>query len=195
MAHWSGPRSVSAPEHKTEAATLAPVPSDTEPAGGRGGYRPREVRSRGEAVGRYIIVGEVGSGGMGVVYAAYDPELDRRVALKLLHRHTSRNRKNARARFVREAKSMARLSHPNVITVFDVGSEDDEVFVAMEFIEGRTLADWLDEGTHPWREVVERFEEAGRGLAAAHAAKIVHRDFKPTLFPYTTLFRYRKSVV
>ena len=121
----------------------------------------------------------VGAGGMGVVYAAYDPELDRKVALKLLRADATRNRAQARRRFVREAKAMAQLAHPNVITVHDAGTVDDEAFLAMEFVDGKTLAEWLEGDPKPWEELVEVFVQAGRGLAAAHDANIVHRDFKP----------------
>ncbi|MEM6991923.1 MAG: serine/threonine-protein kinase, partial [Myxococcota bacterium] len=127
-----------------------------------------------------MIVSSVGIGGMGVVYAAYDPELDRKVALKLLRGDVIRNRNTARTRFVREAKAMARLTQPNVITVFDAGSDDDDdVFLAMEYVQGETLGSWVRRGQRPWQEVVDKFVKAGRGLAAAHDAMIIHRDFKP----------------
>ncbi|MEM6292712.1 MAG: protein kinase [Myxococcota bacterium] len=140
---------------------------------------PRLQLERGASVGRYVILDLVGEGGMGVVYAAYDPELDRKLALKLL-RTASRDRRaeRRRLRLIREAQAMARLSHANVITVHDVGTIDDQVFVAMEFIEGCSLAEWIRRG-HDWRHVVDVFVQAGEGLAAAHAAGLVHRDFKP----------------
>jgi tetratricopeptide (TPR) repeat protein len=112
------------------------------------------------------------------VYAAYDPDLDRKVALKLLHSDGQSDAEAARARLLREAQAMARVSHPNVIPVFDVGVWGDQVFLAMELADGGTLSDWL-EGERSWREVLERFLEAGRGLLAAHEAGLVHRDFKP----------------
>ncbi|MBL8969342.1 MAG: serine/threonine protein kinase, partial [Myxococcales bacterium] len=115
----------------------------------------------------------------GVVYAAYDPELDRRIAVKLVRTRQQRGAARARARLVREAQAMARLTHPNVAVVHDVGTHEDDVFVAMEFIRGETLQAWLRERPRGWREVVEVFVQAGRGLAAAHAAGLVHRDFKP----------------
>jgi eukaryotic-like serine/threonine-protein kinase len=139
-----------------------------------------EVRRQGQQVGRYMLLKAVGQGGMGVVYAAYDPELDRKVALKLLHPGGRRwDRAQARARLQREAQAMARISHPHVIPVFDVGTHQDQVFVAMEFVEGGTLSDWLKKGEHTWREVLALFLQAGEGLAEAHAAGLVHRDFKP----------------
>jgi tetratricopeptide (TPR) repeat protein/predicted Ser/Thr protein kinase len=131
----------------------------------------------GASVGRYRVLEIVGVGGMGVVYAAYDPELDRRIALKLL-RGTGPTSDERRVRLVREAQAMARLAHPNVITVHDVGTHGDDVFVAMEFVQGRTLSAWLS-SDRPWSEIARVFAAAGRGLQAAHAAGIVHRDFKP----------------
>jgi serine/threonine protein kinase len=134
---------------------------------------------RGDRLGRYVIIDLLGSGGMGVVYTAYDPDLDRRVALKLLRPDRGPSwGETGRLRLLREAQAIARLSHPNVIAVYDAGSFGDQVFVAMEFIEGGTLRQWLEERP-PWREVLDRFLLAGRGLAAAHAAGLVHRDFKP----------------
>ncbi|MFL6197021.1 MAG: serine/threonine-protein kinase, partial [Thermoanaerobaculia bacterium] len=135
---------------------------------------------RGRAIGRYVILDRVGSGGMGVVYAAYDPELDRRIALKFLRLdRAARDPEAARLRLLREAQAIARLSHPNVVSVYDAGSFGAQVFVAMELVPGRTLRQWLQEAKPSWREVLDRFRLAGRGLAAAHAAGLVHRDFKP----------------
>src|SRR3712207_379466 len=103
---------------------------------------------------------------MGVVYAAHDPELDRRVALKLL-RPEGRHLEELRRRLLREAQALARLSHPNVVAVHDVGMREDGVFLAMELVEGTTLAEWLKQ-PRSWK-VLRVFREAGRGLAAAHA--------------------------
>ncbi|MCP3102477.1 serine/threonine-protein kinase [Myxococcus sp. K15C18031901] len=130
-------------------------------------------------VGRYLLLKQLGEGGMGVVYAAYDPDLDRKVALKLLHPGKQHDAEDARARLLREAQAMARVSHPNVIPVFDVGMWGDQVFVAMELVDGGTLSSWLKSGQRSWREILERYIAAGRGLEAAHAAGLVHRDFKP----------------
>ncbi|QSQ19136.1 serine/threonine protein kinase [Pyxidicoccus parkwayensis] len=132
----------------------------------------------GARVGRYVLLRRVGEGGMGVVFAAYDPDLDREVALKLLKPGAVANAE-ARGRLVREAQALARLSHPNVVTVHDVGLDGDTVFLAMELVRGRTLRHWLAEAPRPWREVLARFLQAGQGLAAAHAVGLVHRDFKP----------------
>jgi len=136
---------------------------------------------RGAVVGRYLLIEPVGRGGMGVVYAAYDPKLDRRVALKLLPAgHAPEEEPDARERLLREAQAMARVSHPNVTALHDFGTFGDQVFLAMELVEGVTLRLWLQ--THKqrrWREVLKVMIQAGQGLAAAHAAGLVHRDFKP----------------
>jgi tetratricopeptide (TPR) repeat protein len=135
----------------------------------------------GEVLGRYVVLYRLGTGGMGVVYAAYDPELDRKVALKLLRRGSKnpKRRRRARQRLLREARAMARLSHPNVITVHDVAVYGGRVFMAMEHIEGVTLARGLAGDGMPWPKVLEVMIKAGRGLVAAHDAGLVHRDFKP----------------
>jgi len=133
----------------------------------------------GAEVGRYRVLDCVGVGGMGVVYAAYDPVLDRRVALKLLRgTKDARGSQGRNARLLREAQALAKLTHPNVITVHDVGTWEAQVFVAMEYVEGSTLKEWL-RTRRAWPELRDVFVAAGRGLAAAHAAGLVHRDFKP----------------
>jgi tetratricopeptide (TPR) repeat protein/predicted Ser/Thr protein kinase len=133
----------------------------------------------GSRLGRYIILEQIGKGGMGLVYAAYDPQLNRKIAVKLLRADVLGTAIGvARARLLQEAQALAQVSHPNVVAVHDVGTTGLEVFIAMDFIEGVTLADWLRE-RHAWREVLRIFLEAGEGLAAAHAKGIVHRDFKP----------------
>ncbi len=141
---------------------------------------PSPTLARGSALGRYIVLAKVGQGGMGVVYAGYDPELDRKVAIKLLHPTADdASETQGRARLVREAQSLARLQHPEVLTVHDVGEHDGRVFVAMEFVEGRTLRTWLREAPRAWRDVLAVFVAASRGLLAAHEKGLVHRDFKP----------------
>jgi tetratricopeptide (TPR) repeat protein/tRNA A-37 threonylcarbamoyl transferase component Bud32 len=132
---------------------------------------------RGDVVGRYVVLEEIGRGAMGVVFAAYDPELDRKIALKLMA--VGSRREGSSVRLLREAQAMARLSHPNVITVHDVGTADGDVFIAMEWIEGGSLRSYLAASQRRWDEIVRRFIEAGEGLAAAHRQGIVHRDFKP----------------
>ncbi len=140
----------------------------------------REMLPPGHKVGRFTLLTRLGVGAMGVVYAAYDPELDRRIAVKLLRTREGNGAARAQARLLREAQAMARLTHPNVAVVHDVGTHEGDVFVAMEFIRGDTLQTWLRKAPRKWPEVVEVFVQAGRGLAAAHAAGLVHRDFKPT---------------
>src|SRR5579884_3461145 len=137
-----------------------------------------EPLARGASIGRYVVLGLLGRGGMGEVYAAFDPDLDRKIAVKLL-RARGANTADGRTRLLREAQAIARLSHPNVVVVFDVGTFRDSVFIAMEFVEGNTLGYWLEAAPRRWREVLDVFLAAGRGLAAAHAAGLVHRDFKP----------------
>ncbi|MCH9685126.1 MAG: tetratricopeptide repeat protein [Deltaproteobacteria bacterium] len=140
-----------------------------------------ELLDSGAKVGRYTVLERVGSGGMGVVYAAFDPELDRKVALKVMHQRndSSVHTTGGRERLLREAQAMAKLTHPNVITVHDVGTFDGRVFIAMEFVDGPTVRAWLDQGAREWADIIEVFVKAGRGLASAHATGLVHRDFKP----------------
>ncbi len=140
----------------------------------------QRVLGAGARVGRYVVVEALGAGGMGVVYAARDPELNRKIALKLLHGYGPGTLGSAgQERLLAEARAMAGLSHPNVITVHDVGALGDDVFVAMELVEGPTLKGWLAEKSRSVREVLAIFVAAGRGLAAAHRVGLVHRDFKP----------------
>ena len=152
----------------SRAALLDRVGSPSTSAASSAGD-PREI-------GRYMVIARLGAGGMGVVYRAYDPDLDRRVAIKVLRGHSTAD---ARTRLVREAQAMAKLSHPNVVQVFDVGVVGDQVFVAMDYVDGQDLGAWIEEGAHPWEEVVDVLVQAGAGLAAAHAVGLVHRDFKP----------------
>ncbi len=135
-------------------------------------------------LGRYSLLRKLGEGGMGVVYSAYDEELDRRVAIKLL-RVQAGSDGSAASRMLREAQLMAKLSHPNVVQAYDVGVLSGKVFLAMEFVQGPTLREWLHGSPEsprpprPWPEVLAMYIQAGQGLAAAHAAGLVHRDFKP----------------
>ena len=138
---------------------------------------PAPARATPERAGRYLIIEEIGSGAMGTVYAAYDPQLDRKIALKLLRPERGADREFC-ARMLREAQALAKLSHPHVVAVYDAGTFGDQVFIAMDFIQGTSLRQWLG-ARRPWREIVDMFLQAGRGLAAAHAAGLVHRDFKP----------------
>ncbi len=135
----------------------------------------------GTRIGRYVVLRKLGSGGMGVVYAAFDEELDRRVALKFLQAEMrgSLGSGAAMLRLQREAQVMAKLSHPNVVAVFDVGTFEGQVFLAMELVDGLNLRSWLEAKPRSAREIVAAYLQAGRGLEAAHAAGILHRDFKP----------------
>jgi tetratricopeptide (TPR) repeat protein len=128
-------------------------------------------------IGRFVLLSRLGMGGMGVVYLAYDDQLDRAIALKLVRSSSAGS--EGQARLLREAQAMARLSHPNVVNVYEVGLWEERVFVAMELVRGPTLRKWLAERPRPPAEVIEIFVQAGRGLAAAHDQGIVHRDFKP----------------
>jgi tetratricopeptide (TPR) repeat protein/predicted Ser/Thr protein kinase len=127
-------------------------------------------------LGHYVLLSKLGQGGMGLVYAAYDERLDRKVALKLLH---SAGDPKARKRLLREAQSMARLSHPNVAQVYEIATDGQLTFIVMEFINGQTLRAWLNGKRRSQRSILDVFMAAGRGLAAAHAQGLVHRDFKP----------------
>jgi tetratricopeptide (TPR) repeat protein len=134
--------------------------------------------SPGTTVGRYVLGERLGAGGMGVVYSAHDARLDRSVALKLLRPDASGDGE-AHRQLLREAQTLARLAHPNVVNVHDIGDFEGRVYVDMELVKGSTLAQWLAATRRTWEEVVGVFVQAGRGLAAAHAIGIVHRDFKP----------------
>lgn len=137
---------------------------------------PSEIAPSDVFAKRYRVDRLLGRGGMGAVYLARDLELDRNVALKVALGGTE---ERDVARLQREALAMARLSHPGIVTVYEAGSNAGQVYIAMEFVPGSTLRDWLDVGSHPWRAVVERFIPMARALASAHESGIVHRDFKP----------------
>jgi serine/threonine protein kinase len=129
-------------------------------------------------IGRYTIVRKLGEGGMGIVFAGYDEQLDRKVAIKLLRRRYQD--RVARLRLEREGQALARLSHPNVVQIYELGEHQGSLFVAMEFVVGETLrARLATSSDRDWRAIAEILCQAGAGLAAAHAAGLVHRDFKP----------------
>jgi len=157
----------------TSAPGSTQGPSGEPSAGGVPG-------ASGTLVGRYVLASELGRGGLGVVYRARDPELARDVAIKLWRKPTGADLPGNRARMVREAQAIARLAHPNVVAIYDVGSHAGGVFLAMELIDGPTLKEWLASSGRSARAIVDRFVEAGEGLAAAHAEGLVHRDFKPS---------------
>ncbi len=165
------------------AAALAPALVSPELQRARASARARLLGTPAPApmrVDRFLIVRRLGAGGMGVVYAAYDPELDRKVAVKLLRPGTDGPRnEQLRLRLLREAQAMAKVTHPHVVTVHEVGTFEGQVFIAMEFVDGTTLRQWLERGQRSWTEIRDVFVAVGRGLAAAHAAGLVHRDFKP----------------
>ncbi len=142
--------------------------------------KPPSELIRGVLVGRYVLLERLGAGGMGVVYSAYDPTLERKVALKLVRELADPEAlEQVRARLLREGKVVAQLSHPNVVAVYDMGIFEEQVYVAMELVEGGTLGGWLKQQRRGWREVLEKFLAAGEGLLAAHRAQLIHRDFKP----------------
>src|SRR5439155_10904559 len=129
----------------------------------------------GTSVGRYVVQELIGEGGMGAVYKAFDAELNRAIALKVISTDPRRagSRTSGRERLLREAQALARLSHPNVLPVYDVGTVGGEVFIATEFVAGQTLRAWLTAGPHTTAEVLSVFLAAGEGLAAAHRAGLI----------------------
>ncbi len=187
---YSWPHSTPAPN---PTPPLASTVSDDEVRRRSAALEPPRALTRpepGARVGRFTVLERVGEGAMGVVFAAYDGVLDRRVALKLVHDH--RFSANSQARTLREAQALARLSHPNVVQIYEAGEYHQQVYLAMEYITGGTLNEWLERRANARPETSRNtpsdpdvhatlriFTEAGRGLAAAHKAGLVHRDFKP----------------
>ncbi len=131
-------------------------------------------------IGRFAVLRELGRGAMGVVYAGYDEELDRRVAIKLVDLGDRSDASFGRNQLLREAQALARLTHPNVVAVFEAGVHDGRVYLAMEYVHGVDLQQWLAAGPRGWRAVAATFLQAGAGLLAAHKVGLVHRDFKPS---------------
>ncbi|MCA9655462.1 MAG: protein kinase [Myxococcales bacterium] len=159
-----------------DAATVMVSP---RAPGGATAQAPEQVEPGDpRSIGRFTVLHKIAEGGMGIVYAALDEQLERKVAIKLLHARGDQA-DQAHERMIREARAMARLSHPNVVQVHEVGELDGRIFVAMEYVQGLTLRRWLKAAPRSWRDVLEIFRQAGQGLAAAHRAGIVHRDFKP----------------
>jgi tRNA A-37 threonylcarbamoyl transferase component Bud32/tetratricopeptide (TPR) repeat protein len=163
------------------AGAVPPSPDSSTLADGRPKGPVEDLYQPGTQLSRYVIERVIGAGGMGVVYAARDPELDRKVAIKLLREQRIDGARGEafKTRLVREARAMAQLTHPNVVTVFDVGTLGDRVFIVMELVAGSTLRGWLEQTPRSRREVLSVFRRIGEGLAAAHSAGIVHRDVKP----------------
>jgi serine/threonine-protein kinase len=156
---------------------------------GRTAVRPSDLQTprapafatlaSGSSLGRFVILGLVGRGAMGEVYAAYDANLDRKIAIKLVGPHHDADGQVGSGRLMREAQATARISHPNVVVVYEAATLGDRVFIAMEFVDGHTLRYWLSARRRTWLEILDVFIAAGRGLAAAHDKDLVHRDFKP----------------
>jgi serine/threonine protein kinase len=165
---------------ETGASSATSRASDEMPTSGDGNATGSLVLRCGTRVGRYVIDKPLGAGGMGVVYAAIDSDLHRRVAVKLLRPDLHhQGGSDGRDRLMREARSLARLSHPNVVTVFDVGEHRGQLFIAMELVDGGSLSAWLRRAPRATDEIIDRLLGAGRGLAASHAAGVVHCDVKP----------------
>ncbi len=159
-------------------ATLPLSPSRARPSRSppSGELAPRGEQHR--TIGRYVLLRELGEGAMGVVYAAYDEELDRKVALKIIH-PSRQGDSQLRTRILREAQALARVSAPNVVQVYQVGEVDGQLFIAMEFVNGTTLTRWQAEPGRSWQDILRMYLAAGQGVLAAHQAGLVHRDFKP----------------
>lgn len=159
--------------NKKHAVTADPVPllcsTVRDDSGCLGGRADLE---------RFTILRQLGVGGMGTVFAAYDEQLDRKVALKILHNPDNQDQSH-RDRAMREAKALARVRHPRVVSIYDVGTTNGRLYLAMEFVDGVTLREWLAAAPRSWREILRMFIQAGEGLHAAHEAGVIHRDFKP----------------
>ncbi len=142
-----------------------------------GASLPADVKVA-QRLGRFVLLHPIGAGGMGSVFAAYDEQLDRKIALKLLHPLESAQGAQLR-RVLREAQAMARVSHPNVVQVYEVGETGGHIYIAMEYIDGVTLTTWQQQQQRSWQDTLHSYLQAGQGLLAAHRRGLVHRDFKP----------------
>ncbi|MEZ4454650.1 MAG: protein kinase [Nannocystaceae bacterium] len=163
---------------KTLEAAKGEILAHTEIDGHSAPPAPKASIDDAARVGRFQVLHEIGQGGMGVVYAAYDWTLDRKVALKVL-RSMGGSHTRANERLHREAQAMARITHPNVVQIYEVAEHQGQIYVAMEFIDGVELTKWIADESLGWSEIIDVFIQAGRGLQAAHEAGVVHRDFKP----------------
>jgi len=171
-------------KRETGRPAYAPTLDLGEQGAASGGDDLRAVErglERGASLDRFIVIERLGAGGMGMVVSAYDPDLDRKVAIKVLRPDKLRkgSATDGQQRLLREARALAKLSHPNVTTVYEIGTVGSRVFIAMEYVAGHSMSDWLRECPRDWREVVDMMVQSGRGLLAAHRAGLVHRDFKP----------------
>ena len=163
---------------------------DTVAASDPGDVRTAFEFTRGTLINRYVVLKRLGAGGMSIVYAAYDPELRRRVALKLLLFDAEGA---DQVRMLREARAIARLSHPNVITVFDVGTFEGRIYITMEYVDGQTMRDWWASAPRGWSETLAVFLDAARGLSAAHAAGLIHRGASPPPVTPRQTLAHRRS--
>jgi len=158
-------------------ATLAPDPDGTLDLPITDQVTAAGALDPGQLIGRFVVRARLGEGGMGIVLAGHDTDLNRSVAIKLVRSEV--DHPAYRARLLREAQAMARLEHPNVARVYEVGSDRGRLFVAMELIDGVTLSTWLRVQRRPWQAIVAMFHQVGAGLAAVHRVGLIHRDFKP----------------
>jgi len=158
-------------------ATLAPEPDGTLDLPITDQVTAAGALDPGQLIGRFVVRARLGEGGMGIVLAGHDTDLNRSVAIKLVRSEV--DHPAYRARLLREAQAMARLEHPNVARVYEVGSDRGRLFVAMELIDGVTLSTWLRVQRRPWQAIVAMFHQVGAGLAAVHRVGLIHRDFKP----------------
>ncbi len=184
MSHGRGAVDEAAPTEPSsderKCGFAATVASDTAVADAPPRRQTEPIVDQDTKIGRYVVIDRLGAGGMGVVYRAFDPELHREIALKLVSTHGGPEDSQGAARLLREAQAMAKVAHPHVVQVYDAGTTSTgEVYIAMEYVEGTTLSAWLRREPRSWRDIARIFVAAGRGLEAAHAKGLVHRDFKP----------------
>jgi tetratricopeptide (TPR) repeat protein/predicted Ser/Thr protein kinase len=168
------------PRAQPASALASPDSSTSWPRSHDAGKEPLAQLVRGSVIAdRYVLLDQLGAGGSGVVYSAFDRKLDRKLALKFMRTDAYDHTAEGQSRLLREGQSLARLSHPNVVAVYDVGAFERHSYIAMELIEGRNLRQWLLDEKPGWERTLAVFLEAARGLLAAHKAGLVHRDFKP----------------
>ncbi|MBL0217028.1 MAG: serine/threonine protein kinase [Myxococcales bacterium] len=171
LARASGPQVVPG----TPPPPISVAPPTVGPATRKETPNARGGETTQRQLGRFVVQGTVGEGGEGRVLLGVDPAIQRKVALKLVRSGGAERRE----RMIAEARAMAKINHPNVVTLYELGEDGDQLFLAMEYLEAIDLSRWLADQRRPPAEIVAMFVEAGRGLAAAHAAGVTHRDFKP----------------